>query len=101
MRVRGVRALLLPTTKLTRMYSLTNGRPEWLRELKGAPQEDARRGVGPYRDSHDLRLTGEQKHNLQAVDMGIAQRPEVFVGNGVRHLVFICYCRSVMGGGVL
>jgi hypothetical protein len=48
----------------------------------------------------DLRLTGEQKHNSQAVDMVIAQRAKVFIGNGVRHLAFVCCCRSVMDGVV-
>jgi hypothetical protein len=61
---------------------LTNGRPEWLRELKDALQEDARRerlneqeNIGA---SHDLRrLTREQKHNSQALDMVVAQLAEV------------------------
>lgn len=90
-RVRDVRASLLRTTKLTRVYVLTNGKPEWLRELSDALQEDARRErlnkwehIGT---SRDLRLTGEQRHNSQAVDMAVAQRAEVFIGNGVRHLV--------------
>lgn len=99
-RVREVRASLPPTTKLTRVYTLTNGRPEWLRELKDALQEDARReGLDEWEQigtSRDLRLTGEQKHNSPAMDMAIAQRAEVFIGNGVRH--FACCCRSVMGG---
>jgi hypothetical protein len=89
--VREVRALLLPTTKLTRVYLLTNGRPEWLEELKNALQEDAtREGLDGWErlgTGQDLRLTGEQKHNLLAVDMAIAQRVEVFIGEGVRHLV--------------
>jgi hypothetical protein len=54
--------------------------------------------VGAYR--RDLRLTGEQKHNSQAVDMAIAQHAEVFIGNGVHHLAFVCFCRSVMDGVV-
>ena len=98
LRVREVRASLPPTTKLTRVYMLTNGRPEWLRELKDALQEDARReGLDEWENigtSRDLRLTGEQKHNSQAVDMAIAQRADVFIGNGVRH--FACCFRSVM-----
>jgi hypothetical protein len=96
-RVREARASLLRTTKLTRVYVLTNGRPEWLRELSDALQEDARRErlseweqIGT---SRDLRLTGEQRHNSQAVDMAIAQRAEVFIGNGVRHLVTCSCCQ--------
>lgn len=62
-------------TKTTRMYSLANGRPKWLlvSTLKDALQEDARKEcldewehIGTTRD---LCLTGEQDHNLQAVDM--------------------------------
>ncbi|KAH9958137.1 hypothetical protein BC827DRAFT_617814 [Russula dissimulans] len=85
-RVREVRAELLPTTKLTRVYMLTNGRPEWLRELKDALQEDARRErMGEWEHigtSRDLRLTREQRHNSQVLDMAVAQRAEVFIGNG-------------------
>jgi len=32
--------------------------------------------------SRDLRLTREQRHNSQAMDMAVAQRAEVFIGNG-------------------
>jgi hypothetical protein len=87
-RVRDVRASLLSTTILTRVYVLTNGRPEWLQELKNALQEDARiEGMDEWEHigtSRDLRLTREQRHNSQAVDMAIAQRSEIFIGNGVR-----------------
>ena len=100
-RVRAVRASLLRTTNLTRVYVLTNGRPEWLQELKDALQEDARRErlkewqhIGT---SRDLRLTGEQKHNSQALDMAIAQRAEAFIGNGVRHSV-ITYSSCLLVG---
>jgi hypothetical protein len=89
-RVSDVRASLLPTTTLTRVYVLTNGRPDWLQELKNALQEDARiQGMDEWehiRTSRDLRLTREQRHNSQAVDMAIAQRSEIFIGNGVRRL---------------
>ncbi|KAI0288655.1 hypothetical protein BC826DRAFT_915561 [Russula brevipes] len=85
-RVREVRASLLPTTRLTRVYALTNGRPEWLEELKDALREDARReGFDPWVNigtSRDLRLTKEQRHNAQAMDMAVGQRAEVFVGTG-------------------
>jgi hypothetical protein len=92
-RVREVRASLLPTTRLSRAYVLTNGRPEWLEELKNALQEDARgEGLDPWvhiGTSRDLRLTKEQRHNSQAMDMAVAQRAEVFLGNGVRGLFFV------------
>ncbi|KAI0277581.1 hypothetical protein BGY98DRAFT_979166 [Russula aff. rugulosa BPL654] len=81
-RVREVRAALLRTT--------ISRAPEWLRELKDALQEDARRErlnqwehIGT---SRDLRLTGEQRHNSQAMDMAVAQRAEVFIGNGFSSL---------------
>jgi len=86
-RVREVRESLLPTTKLTRLYVLSNGRPEWISELKDALQEDAQReGMSEWEHigtSRNLLLTSEQKHNSQAVDMAVAQRAEVFIGNGV------------------
>ena len=101
--MRKVRASLLSKTNLTRIYVLTNGRPEWLRELKDALQEDARREhmnewehIGT---SRDLRLTGEQKHNSQALDMAVAQRAEVFIGNGVRHLASRSFCLFVIRDG--
>jgi hypothetical protein len=86
-RVREVRASLKSTTRLTRIYVLTNGRLEWLQELKDALQEDAlRERMDPWQHistSRDLRLTREQRHNGQAIDMAVAQRAEVFLGNGV------------------
>ncbi len=90
-RVHEVRTSLLSTTNLTRVYIMSNGRPEWLRELKYALEEDAVGGtMGPWEHiatSRDLRLTREQRHNGQTVDMAIAQRAEVFIGNGVRFVV--------------
>jgi hypothetical protein len=52
---------------------LTNRRPKWLEELKDTLQEDAtREGLDGWEHigtGRDLRLTGEQKHNSQAVDI--------------------------------
>ncbi|KAH9960225.1 hypothetical protein BGW80DRAFT_1256287 [Lactifluus volemus] len=88
--VRDVRASLLPMTTLRRAYVLTNGRPEWLQELKHVLQEDAQRqGMDEWEHigtSRDLRLAREQRHNFQVVDMAIAQRSEVFLGNGFSSL---------------
>ncbi|KAH9012602.1 hypothetical protein EDB83DRAFT_2233677 [Lactarius deliciosus] len=101
-RVREVRAALLPTTPLLRVYMLTNGRPKWLAELKEALQKDARsEGLDEWTHigtSRDLRLTREQQHNAQAVDMAVAQRAEVFLGNGVHFFrtVFFCLAASLM-----
>ena len=87
-RVREVRASLLSKTRLTRVYVMTNGRPEWLQELRDALQEDAEREhLDRWEEittSRDLHLTREQRHNGQAIDMAIGQRAEVFLGNGVR-----------------
>lgn len=66
---------------------LTNGKGEWLEELTRGLE-----GLGgwvdeePIRTSRDLgrRLGKEERGVAQAVDMAIAQRAEVFVGNGVR-----------------
>ncbi|KAH9960218.1 hypothetical protein BGW80DRAFT_1256280 [Lactifluus volemus] len=33
--------------------------------------------------SRDLRLTHEQRHNMQAVDVSISQRSGIFIGNGI------------------
>jgi hypothetical protein len=41
-RVREVRASPESTTRLTRIYALTNGRPEWLQELSQEAASDAR-----------------------------------------------------------
>ncbi|KAI0245909.1 hypothetical protein BJV78DRAFT_229049 [Lactifluus subvellereus] len=85
-RVREVRVSILPTTRLTRLYVLTNGRADWVQELRFALQEDARReGLDEWErigTSRDLRLTVEQRHNSHAVDMAVAQRAEVFIGTG-------------------
>ncbi|KAH9958796.1 hypothetical protein BGW80DRAFT_1465117 [Lactifluus volemus] len=76
-RVRDVRASLLPMTTLRRVYVLTN--------------EDARRqGMDEWEhigtSRRDLRLAREWRHNCQVVDMAIAQRSEVFLGNGFSSL---------------
>ncbi|KAI0270423.1 hypothetical protein BC834DRAFT_967222 [Gloeopeniophorella convolvens] len=85
-RVRGVRRELAPSTLLKRIYVLTNGRPEWLEELKAALQFDAAREGMPrwthIATSRDLRMTREQRHNAQAMDMAVANRADVFIGNG-------------------
>ncbi|KAI0270425.1 hypothetical protein BC834DRAFT_818943 [Gloeopeniophorella convolvens] len=85
-RVREVRVELAPTTPLDRVYVLTNGRAKWLNKLKEALQLDAARESMPYwttiSTSRDLRMTREQRHNAQAMDMAVANRADVFIGNG-------------------
>jgi hypothetical protein len=68
-------------TPLTRLYIMTNGAPEWVAELK--------RGLvalGEWESvtsAHEMELTEAQKWIGQAVDMAIAERAGVFIGNGV------------------
>ena len=51
-----------------------------MNELKGALQKD---GWDDLKSSLDVRLDGEQNYVAMAVDMAIAEKAEVFVGNGV------------------
>jgi len=67
------------------VYVLSNGWGWWLNGLKGALQKD---GWDDLKSSLDVRLDGEQQYVAMAVDMAIAEKAEVFVGNGVS-LVFL------------
>lgn len=68
--------------KLDRLYVMSNGQKEWLDELKRAVGEMG--GWQSIKTSRDLTLNRDQKPVAQALDMFVAQRAEVFVGNGVR-----------------
>lgn len=75
---------------LKKIYILTNGEPIWLDEVKDALRQDAKDGwaglAWEWEDiaiSRDLRLGWEEKPVSQALDMYVAQRAEVFIGNGV------------------
>ncbi|KAJ7155891.1 hypothetical protein C8R46DRAFT_1041213 [Mycena filopes] len=80
------------------IYVMTNAEPRWLRELEAALRAawvDVGVGVAnPRRPrtwdgismSHDLVLTWEQQYVAQALDMYIATRAEVFIGNGFSSL---------------
>jgi hypothetical protein len=59
---------------------LSNGWGWWLNGLKGALQKD---GWDDLKSGLDVRLDGEQGYVAMAVDMAIAEKAEVFVGNGV------------------
>lgn len=75
------------------MYVLSN---EWawaLGELKGALAED---GWTDVVSTVDVQLDAAQYHVSMAVDMAIAERAEVFVGNGVR--VLCPFLRVLMCG---
>lgn len=67
---------------LKRLFIATNGKKDWIKELELALRQDGEWDV--FVSSRDLVLTDEQRYVAQAVDMAIAQRAAVFIGNGVR-----------------
>ena len=83
---------------LKRIYIMSNGDRQLLRELKQALVEDAERSKLSSGDwefewtwdgvstSRDLELGWEEKPVGQALDMYIGQKSELFVGNGVRKI---------------
>lgn len=64
-----------------RLYIMTNGPQEYVRELKDALWILG--GWDMIASSRDLVLNWEQKFVSQAVDMLVAQRAQVLLGNGV------------------
>ena len=78
--VEKLRGLRNENPGLRRVYVLSNGWAWWLNGLKGALQKD---GWDDLKSSLDLRLDGEQGYVAMAVDMAIAEKAEMFVGNGV------------------
>ncbi|KAK0496471.1 hypothetical protein EDD18DRAFT_207437 [Armillaria luteobubalina] len=76
-----------PHLSLTKVYLLSNGRRWWLDELWAELRAD---GWSPVREglgsSQDLSLTREEQYVSGAVDMAIAEKAEVFVGNGFSSL---------------
>lgn len=66
---------------LRRLYVLTNGGREWLGELKEMLEETGDWDI--ILTSRDLSLTFEQQYVAQAIDMAVAERAAVFIGNGV------------------
>ena len=75
---------------LDKVYIMTNGSPKWVRELEGALR--ARNAWEHIASSRDLMLTPEQKYVSQALDMLVAQRAQVFIGNGVSFPLYITHC---------
>ncbi|KAI0674359.1 hypothetical protein C8Q78DRAFT_589150 [Trametes maxima] len=65
---------------LSHLYIMTNGSPSWVARLKAALQ--ARYEWTHVGSSRDMMFNAEQKYVAQAVDMLVAQRAQVFVGNG-------------------
>ena len=60
---------------------MTNGKPDFLTELKDALWEAAEWDV--VATSRDMVMNWEQKYIAQAVDQLVAQRAQVLIGNGV------------------
>ncbi|KAI0049048.1 hypothetical protein FA95DRAFT_1489872 [Auriscalpium vulgare] len=69
---------------LDRVYVLTNGKNDWLDELKIELRRVAK--WKSISTSRDMSLTPEQKAVGQSIDMLIAQRSDVFIGNGFSSL---------------
>ncbi|KAI0372005.1 hypothetical protein BV20DRAFT_135882 [Pilatotrama ljubarskyi] len=65
---------------LSHVYVMTNASPSWVSKLKAALRKNYE--WTHVASSRDLFLTPEQKYVAQAIDMLIAQRAQVFVGNG-------------------
>ncbi|KAJ3744267.1 hypothetical protein DFH05DRAFT_1494529 [Lentinula detonsa] len=90
------RILSPPSAPLTHLYVMTNGKPPFLAELRAALELDAiahnTLNIPPWESiytSRDLELGWEEGYVSQALDMYIAQRAEVFVGNGFSSLTSI------------
>lgn len=66
---------------LKRVLIMTNGKAEWVAELKVKIMESG--GWDGVIASGDLTLIPEQKYIAQAVDMALAMRAQMFIGNGV------------------
>ena len=63
------------------LYIMTNGPTPWVEELKSALAQDM--SWDHVGSSRDLKTTWEQNFVAQALDMYVAQRAQVFIGNGV------------------
>lgn len=77
--VERLRTLRKEHPGLRRVYALSNGWGWWLNELKKALLDD---GWASVASSLDVQLDAEQHYVSMAVDMAIAEKAEVFVGNG-------------------
>lgn len=72
---------------LNRVFIMTNGPTNWVNDLER--QITNMGGWKGVSSSRDLSLTPEQKYIAQAVDMAVAMRSQVFIGNGVRLSFFV------------
>ncbi|KAL5527006.1 hypothetical protein ACEPAF_8735 [Sanghuangporus sanghuang] len=75
-RLRSVRQ---ENVHLRRVYVITDGRSWWVSRLGRVLAKD---GWLVLKSGQDLQLDNEQKHVSTAIEMAIAERADVFVGNG-------------------
>ena len=89
-KVKRVRQDSRPTHDLKYLYIMTNGATTWVEELKTALAE----GVAweSIKSSRDLDLTWEEKFVAHAMDMFVAQRAEMIIGNGVSSFLCFSHC---------
>ena len=90
-KVKRVRQESQATHDLRYLYIMTNGPSPWVEELKTVLAKES-----PWesvKSSRDLELTWEEKFVAQGVDMLVAQRAEVIIGNGVSSYACRMYCR--------
>lgn len=80
--------------KVKKVYLMSNGKANWLHEVRKELVKDAKRSIynrqwefvwswEDVRNSRDLKAGWEENRVLQLVDMYVGQRAELFVGNGV------------------
>jgi hypothetical protein len=79
--VAKVRTVRFENPELRNIFLMTNGKKEWVAELKSALNDNLDWDM--IHDSRELKLTHEEEYVKQAVDMLIAQKADVFIGNGV------------------
>lgn len=82
---------------LDTIYILTNDKTEWIEELKRMLHED---GWNHVITTRQLELDAQQKDVGMAVDMDLARRAAVFIGNGVSFffLFFLVLYEYVFSG---
>ncbi|KAL0953022.1 hypothetical protein HGRIS_007225 [Hohenbuehelia grisea] len=78
-----MRAVRRDSPHLRRVYVLTNAWGWWVSRLARALRLD---GWEDVKSSLDLELDAEERHIAVAVDMSIAEKADVFVGNGFSSL---------------
>ena len=100
------RSASLARKKVRKVYIMSNGDKTWLEETKKALLADVEKSRNvsesewefewsweAVTSSRDLVAGWEEKQVLQVLDMYVAQRAELFVGNGVSEIpFFFCFC---------